>query len=63
MPRKRFDDMPYNAVLEVDMTVCVESYIGEPGGDDGVKLEDMVRITESGSELVGVFPFKVDLPA
>lgn len=61
VPRKWFDDLGYDAVLEPDMTVCVESYIGEPGGHEGVKLEEMVRITESGSELVGVFDFEAEL--
>ena len=28
------------------MVVSVESYIGEPGGPDGVKLEEQVLITE-----------------
>lgn len=43
------------------MTVCVESYIGEPGGHEGVKLEEMVRITETGYELIGEFPFEDEL--
>ena len=38
MPHKLFDHLGYDAVLEPDMTVCVESYIGEPGGHEGVKL-------------------------
>ena len=55
--------MGYDAVLEADMTVCVESYIGELGGHEGVKLEETVRITESGCELVGRFPFEEELLA
>ena len=43
------------------MTVCVESYIGEVGGDEGVKLEQQVLITESGHELLSTFPFEADL--
>ena len=63
VPRKWFDEMGYDAVLEPDMTVCVESYIGEPGGHEGVKLEEMVRITETGCELISDFPFEDDLLA
>ena len=63
VPRKLFDDLGYHAVLEPDMTVCVESYIGEPGGHEGVKLEEMVRITDTGCELVGQFPFEDELLA
>jgi len=43
------------------MTVSVESYIGEPGRKDGVKLGQMVRITETGYELIANFPFEEEL--
>ena len=34
-----------DSVFEANMVVSVESYIGEPGGPDGVKLEEQVLIT------------------
>ncbi|MGH1481553.1 MAG: hypothetical protein ACRBM6_22950 [Geminicoccales bacterium] len=40
------------------MTVSVESYIGQRGAKEGVKLDEMVRITESGCELVARCPFE-----
>lgn len=40
------------------MTICVESYIGESGGKEGVKLEQQVFITETGIELRSQFPFE-----
>ena len=43
------------------MTLCVESYIGEVGGDEGVKLEQQVLVTETGCELLTSFPFEDDL--
>ena len=43
------------------MTVCVESYIGEVGGDEGVKLEQQVLITEKGYQQLSTFPFEPDL--
>jgi Xaa-Pro aminopeptidase len=43
------------------MTVCVESYIGEVGGHEGVKLEQQVLITDTGIELLSTFPFEDDL--
>ena len=43
-------------VLEPGMTVSIESYVGEVGGDEGVKLEEQVLITETGSGAA------VDLP-
>jgi Xaa-Pro aminopeptidase len=55
----------YDGVLEANMTLCVESYIGEYGdadaGLEGVKLEQQVLITESGYELLSRFPFEADL--
>ena len=50
-------------VLEAGMTICVESYIGAEGGDEGVKLEQQVLITESGVELLSTFPFEEALLA
>ena len=48
----------YDARLEAGMTVCVESYMGEVGGAEGVKLEQQVLITETGTELLSTFPFE-----
>lgn len=39
----------YDGVFEANMVVSVESYIGELGGPDGVKLEEQVLITERGA--------------
>ena len=46
----------YDGVFESNMTVCVESYIGEAGGPDGVKLEQQVLITETGCVALSTFP-------
>jgi Xaa-Pro aminopeptidase len=51
----------YDGILEPGMTVCIESYIGEVGGDEGVKLEQQVLITETGYQLLSTFPFETDL--
>jgi Xaa-Pro aminopeptidase len=40
------------------MTICVESYIGEVGGSEGVKLEQQVLITERGHEVLSTFPLE-----
>lgn len=39
----------YDGVFEANMVVSVESFIGELGGPDGVKLEEQVLITERGA--------------
>jgi len=48
-------------VLEPGMVVSVESYMGEVGGAEGVKLEEEVLITETGHEVISRFPFEEDL--
>lgn len=45
----------YDGIFEPGMTVCVEAYIGEEQGPDGIKLEQQVMITENGSELLSNF--------
>lgn len=39
------------------MTLCVESYIGANGGGEGVKLEEQILITATGSRLLSLYPF------
>jgi Xaa-Pro aminopeptidase len=53
----------YDAVLQPGMTICVESYIGEVGGAEGVKLEQQVLVTEAGPALLTTFPFEEALAA
>ncbi|HEX4152271.1 MAG TPA: Xaa-Pro peptidase family protein [Steroidobacteraceae bacterium] len=48
-------------VLEPGMVVSVESYIGEVGGPEGVKLEEEVLITAGGHEVISKFPFEEEL--
>ena len=51
----------YDAVLEPGMMLCVESYTGVVGGEEGVKLEDQVLITEDGVENLTNYPFDARL--
>ena len=48
----------YDGILEPGMTICIESYIGEVGGDEGVKLEEQVLITDTGVEVLSKYPFE-----
>jgi Xaa-Pro dipeptidase len=48
----------YDGVFEAGMTLCLESYIGDRGGPDGVKLEQQVLLTESGAELLSTYPLE-----
>jgi Xaa-Pro aminopeptidase len=45
-------------ILEPGMVVSVESYIGEVGGAEGVKLEEEVLITATGHEVISRFPYE-----
>jgi Xaa-Pro aminopeptidase len=47
----------YNGELEPGMVLCVESYVGEVGGKEGVKLEDQILVTETGFENLTQYPF------
>jgi len=55
------DEHGYDSVLEENMTLCVEAYIGSEHGGEGVKLEQQVRVTRDGYELLSAFPFEDDL--
>ncbi|WP_118180124.1 M24 family metallopeptidase [Paraburkholderia phosphatilytica] len=44
-----FDAWGYDGVLQENMIVSVESFIGEAGGKEGVKLEEQVLITATGA--------------
>jgi Xaa-Pro aminopeptidase len=48
-------------MLETGMVVSVESYIGEVGGPEGVKLEEEFLITAAGAEPISRFPYEESL--
>ncbi len=56
-----FETAGYDGVIETGMTLCFESYVGEVGGREGVKLEQQVLITETGYELLSSYPFDTAL--
>ncbi len=50
----------YPSVFEENMTLCVESLIGEDGGRECVKLETQVLITDKGAVRLDSFPWERD---
>ncbi len=56
-----FDATSEDGELVPGMTLCVESYVGETGGPDGVKLEEQVLVTETGYRRLSRFPFEAEL--
>ena len=53
-------DSAYDGVFEENMTICIESYVGEAGGAEGVKLEEQVLITDTGAEVLSTYPLEHD---
>ena len=47
--------------LQPGMVVSVESYIGEKGGSEGVKLEEELLITDTGAVPISRFPYEEEL--
>jgi len=43
------------------MTLCVESFIGAAGESEGVKLEEQILMTETGTELLPNYKFEASL--
>jgi Xaa-Pro aminopeptidase len=56
-----FPESGYDGEIVPGMTICVESYIGLEGGDEGVKLEEQVLVTPTGVEVLSRFPFEEEL--
>ncbi len=52
-----WEERGYDGVLEAGMMLCVEAYVGEVGGPDGIKLEDQLLVTEDGFENLTQCPF------
>ena len=50
----------YDGVFEENMVVCIESYVGETGGHEGVKLEQPVWISADGPVVLSDYPLELD---
>ncbi|MBF8741016.1 dimethylsulfonioproprionate lyase DddP [Pseudomonas guariconensis] len=48
----------YEGELQPGMALCVEAYVGEVGGQDGIKLENQLLVTDTGYELLTHYPFE-----
>ena len=54
--REQWDHKGFDGVVEVGNVFSVESFVGRRDGGEGVKLEDMILVTESGPELLTDYP-------
>ena len=52
---------PCDCTIEAGMVLCLESYMGAVGERDGVKLEQQLLVTETGSELLTGYPYDENL--
>ena len=50
----------YDGLFEQDMVICIECYVGELGGHEGVKLEQPVWLSADGPVLLSDYPFELD---
>ena len=58
-PNSDFSNADYSSYFEENMTVCVESYIGEVGGREDIKLEDQYLVTKEGLKKLSSFPYEL----
>ena len=61
--KEDWDKSGYDGVLQENMVMSVEAYVGELGGQEGVKLEEQVLLTANGAELMSSYPFDERLMA
>lgn len=52
-----------DGVLAPGMVLCVESYIGRLGGNEGVKIEEQILITDAGNVQLSGYPLDTRLNA
>jgi Xaa-Pro aminopeptidase len=56
-----FEASGFDGVIEENMTLSVESYIGADGGMEGVKLEEQILVTADGYQRLSTFPWEAEL--
>ena len=54
--REQWDDDGFDDVLQAGTVLCVESFVGSRDGGEGVKLEEMILVTEGEPELLSDYP-------
>ncbi|MEM7342769.1 MAG: Xaa-Pro peptidase family protein [Chloroflexota bacterium] len=57
-----WDAVGYDGVLEENMVICVESFVGRKDGGEGVKLEEQVLISTEGPVTLSSYPLGLTKP-
>ena len=55
-----YDNKGYDGIIEEQMTLCVESYIGSAKSGEGVKLEEQVLVCADGIRQLTSEPLETD---
>ncbi|NNF56220.1 MAG: aminopeptidase P family protein [Acidimicrobiales bacterium] len=55
----QWEQWGYDGVLEPNMVLTVESFVGPRSGGEGVKLENQILVTEAGPELLTPLPLSL----
>ena len=58
-PNRDYSNGDFSGTFEENMMICVESYVGEVGGKEGVKLEDQYVVTANGIKLMSKIPLNL----
>ncbi len=58
-----WNENSFEGQVEENMVLCIESYSGVKNGREGVKLEEMVKVTKNGYEKLSQYPFEAELLA
>ncbi len=58
-PNKDYSNGDFSGIFEENMMICIESYVGEVGGKEGVKLEDQYVVTNNGLKLMSKVPLNL----
>ncbi len=53
---EQWDKSGFDGTIQPGMVVAVEAYVGPKSESEGVKLEQMVLVTEEGTELLTEYP-------
>ncbi len=58
-PREQWDANGFDGVIEAGNVLSVESFVGRRDGGEGVKLEQMIVVTDTGPELLTPGPLEL----
>ncbi len=60
---KDWKEKGLDGTVEENMTLCVESFIGPEGSGEGVRFEEQLLVTATGTKMLSMFPREDDLLA